>query len=131
VKVVRKGGAEQHVYFNENTASALSDYINGERLRYIPESGEKALFLSSQRKRMTVRAVEYMVKKYAKIAAPDKKISPHKARSSFATELYQQTSDIRLVADVLGHEDVSVTARRYSAAKSQNRQKAGKIDIWG
>ncbi len=60
---------------------------------------EDALFLSTQRRRITQRAIEYLVKKYAAVAAPLKpKISPHKLRSTYATNLYQETGDIYLVA---------------------------------
>ena len=64
-----------------------------------------------------------MVKKYATLAAPLKKrLSPHKLRSTFGTNLYRETGDIYLVADVLGHSDVNTTRRHY-AAMSEDRRK--------
>ena len=68
-----------------------------------------------------------MVKKYAQVAAPLKKrISPHKLRSTFGTNLYQETGDIYLVADVLGHSDVNTTRRHYAAMSDDRRRMAAR-----
>ena len=64
IKVRRKGGYEDVVYFGEEVEIALADYLE-QRKRIIPQSGhENALFLSMQRKRLAVRSVENLVKKY-------------------------------------------------------------------
>ena len=74
-----------------------------------------------------MRAVQTMVKKYASIAAPLKKhLSPHKLRSTFGTNLYHETGDIYLVADVLGHSDVNTTRRHYAAMSDDRRRMAAK-----
>ena len=89
-----------------------------------------ALFLSSQMKRITVRAVENLVKKYAKIVSPLKKISPHKLRSTYGTQLYKATGDIYIVADVLGHKDVNTTRKHYAAISDDNRRAVvGKVKL--
>ncbi|MPN16203.1 Tyrosine recombinase XerC [bioreactor metagenome] len=99
-----------------------------ERERMTPQIGhEEALFLSLQNRRITVRAVENLVKKYAKLAVPLKNISPHKLRSTFGTTLYRETGDIYLVADVLGHKDVNTTRKHYAAASQDNRRKAAQV----
>ena len=85
-----------------------------------------ALFLSLQIKRITVRAVENLVKKYATIAAPLKNISPHKLRSTYGTNLYHATGDIYMVADVLGHKDVNTTKKHYAAITEDRRKSAAK-----
>ena len=85
-----------------------------------------AFFLSLQNKRITVRAVENLVKKYAKNVTTIKKITPHKLRSTFGTNLYQETGDIYLVADVLGHKDVNTTRKHYAAMKDEHKRKAAK-----
>ena len=87
---------------------------------------ENALFLSMQRKRITARAVENLVKKYARIASPLKKITPHKLRSTYGTMLYQESGDIYLVADVLGHKDVNTTRKHYAAIQEERRRQATK-----
>ena len=85
---------------------------------------ENALFLSTQHKRMGVQSVENMVKKYARQIAPNKKITPHKLRSTYGTALYRETGDIYLVADVLGHNDVNTTKKHYAAIDEDRRRKA-------
>ena len=115
IRVVRKGGNEDLVYFSDEAAEVLLEYLE-ERKNIDPAPGsEDALFLSSHRTRMTARNVEYMVKKYARVATPLKKITPHKLRSTYGTALYQETSDIYLVASVLGHKDVNTTRKHYAA----------------
>lgn len=74
--------------------------------------------------RLSVRAIENIVKKYAKIAAPLKKISPHKLRSTYGTNLYKATNDIYVVADVLGHKDINTTKKHYAAISDDIRIKA-------
>lgn len=81
---------------------------------------ENALFLSLQKKRMSVRSVEKLVSKYAQTVTTIKRITPHKLRSTFGTSLYNETGDIYLVATVLGHKDVNTTKKHY-AALNQNR----------
>ena len=124
IKIVRKGGYEAYVYFGEEAREALIDYLD-ERKNIVPYEGhENALFLSSQKKRISVRSVENMVKKYAAVTTPLKKITPHKLRSTYGTSLYQQTSDIYLVADVLGHKDVNTTKKHYADIDDWQRMKA-------
>lgn len=126
IKVRRKGGYEDVVYFGEEVELALLDYLE-QRERIIPQSGhEDALFLSLQNRRLTVRSVEKLVKKYTGLVTSLKKITPHKLRSTYGTNLYQETGDIYLVADVLGHKDVNTTRRHYAAMKDENKRKAAK-----
>ena len=106
-------------------AEALKNYMAGDREAATPLPGhEQALFLSTQRKRMGVQAVENMVKKYARQVTPNKKITPHKLRSTYGTSLYKETGDIYLVADVLGHKDVNTTKKHYAAIDDNRRRKA-------
>ena len=124
IHIHRKGGKEVIVYFGAEVEDALNDYL-AERQRIDPEPGsENALFLSMQRKRMNVRSVENLVKKYAKIVTPLKKITPHKLRSTYGTNLYRETGDIYLVADVLGHSDVNTTKKHYAALEDERRRSA-------
>ena len=124
VKVTRKGGYESYVYFGDEVTDALTDYFE-ERKHIEPVSGhENALFLSSQRKRMSVRSVEMLVKKYSEGVIPMKHITPHKLRSTYGTELYRETGDIYLVADVLGHSDVNTTRKHYADMDEDRRRSA-------
>ena len=126
IKVRRKGGYEDVVYFGEEVEEALLSYLD-QRKHMIPMSGhEDALFLSLQNRRMAVRSVENLVKKYASLVTTTKKITPHKLRSTYGTTLYQETGDIYLVADVLGHKDVNTTRKHYAAMKDDHKRKAAK-----
>ena len=127
IKIHRKGGYETIVYFGSEVEAALLDYLK-QRHHIVPLSGhENALFLSMQNRRITVRAVENLVKKYASLVTNLKKITPHKLRSTYGTTLYQETGDIYLVADVLGHKDVNTTKKHYAAMEDSNRRKAARI----
>ena len=124
IHIHRKGGKEVTVYFGTEVEDALTDYFL-ERKRIDAEPGnENALFLSVQRKRINVRSVENLVKKYARIVTPLKKITPHKLRSTYGTSLYRETGDIYLVADVLGHSDVNTTKKHYAALEEERRRSA-------
>lgn len=124
IKIRRKGGYETAVYFGDEVERALLDYLE-QRKHIIPLSGhEHALFLSIQNRRITVRAVENLVKKYASNVTSLKKITPHKLRSTYGTSLYRETGDIYLVADVLGHKDVNTTKKHYAAIEDDRRRSA-------
>lgn len=123
--IVRKGGGQDILYFNDEIHDVLNTYIEGERKTITPVPGhEKALFYSMQGKRISVDALEQLVKKYASLAVPGKHITPHKLRSTYGTALYRETGDIRLVADVLGHENVDTTARYYAAIEDEHKRRA-------
>lgn len=128
--VTRKGGKEVILYFSDEVADALKAYLE-ERVKIDAIEGhENAFFLSIQRRRITQRAVENMVKKYSMIAAPlKKKISPHKLRSTYGTNLYRETGDIYLVADVLGHSDVNTTRKHYAAIAEDHRRIAAQKTV--
>ena len=128
--VTRKGGARVILYFGEEVEKAVKDYL-AVRETIIPVQGsEHALFLSMQKKRMSQRAIQMLVKKYAKIVTPLKKISPHKFRSTYGTMLNYETGDIYLVADVLGNKDVNTTRKHYAAMSDEKRRMAaGKVKL--
>lgn len=127
IKVRRKGGYEAIVYFGEEVREALLDYMD-EREHMIPATGhEEALFLSMQNRRMAVRSVENLVKKYASRVTTLKKITPHKLRSTYGTTLYQETGDIYLVASVLGHKDVNTTRKHYANMDEERRRQAANV----
>ena len=127
MKIRRKGGYEAIIYFGDEVETALLDYLE-ERNHIIPAEGhENALFLSLQNRRMAVRSVENLVKKYSSRVTTLKKITPHKLRSTYGTTLYQESGDIYLVADVLGHKDVNTTRKHYAAQADERRRKAAKM----
>lgn len=126
IKVHRKGGSESIVYFGEEVRTVLLEYFV-ERQKITAEDGSiNALFLSLQNRRINIRSVENLVKKYSKLVTTLKNITPHKLRSTYGTSLYHETGDIYLVADVLGHKDVNTTRRHYAAIDEDRRRSAAK-----
>lgn len=115
------------VYFGDEVEQALNDYLEERKVITPLPGNENALFLSTQRKRLGVKSVENLVKKYARQITTTKKITPHKLRSTYGTTLYQETNDIYLVADVLGHKDVNTTKKHYAAMDDQRRRSAASV----
>ncbi len=124
IKIIRKGGNEDIVYFGYEVEDKLQDYMIEREDIVTMEGHEDALFLSSQKRRISVRAVEKMVEKYARITDTLKHITPHKLRSTYGTQLYQETGDIYLVADILGHKDVNTTKKHYAAVNEDKKRAA-------
>lgn len=125
--VTRKGGNRTILYFTEEVREELLKWIDFRSNIKDLDKNEKALFLSLRNKRISVRAVEELVKKYAKIVTPLKKITPHKLRTTFGTNLYRQTGDIYIVADYLGHKDINTTKRYYAAISDDMRKQSIKL----
>ena len=126
IKIRRKGGYEAVVYFSDEVLRALLPYLEERRHIQAQSGHEDALFLSLQQRRISVRAVENLVKKYAGLVTSLKNITPHKLRSTYGTSLYRETGDIYLVADVLGHKDVNTTKKHYAALDEERRRQAAK-----
>ena len=123
--VTRKGGDRAILFMPDEVRDALKNYLKKVRLDI--DTDEGALFLSLQNKRMTQSSIQKMLKKYTKIVVPLKNISPHKLRSTYGTNLYRETGDIYLVADVLGHKDVNTTKKHYAAIELERRKQAAKV----
>ena len=125
IRIIRKGGKEEYVYFGEEVANALKSYITEERVHVKPREGhEHALFYSIQKRRISVQAIENLVNEYTSQITSFKHITPHKLRSTYGTALYQQTGVIYLVAEVLGHNDVNTTRKHYAAMDDEQKRSA-------
>lgn len=127
--VIRKGEHSDQVYFNESVATALQEYISGERCQIKATSDEDPLFFSLQGKRISVAAVEKLVKKYTG-AVTAKNITPHKLRATYGTSLYQATGDLGLVQDALGHSSPTTTKKFYVNSREENMKKAAKTELY-
>lgn len=121
IKITRKGGKEEIIYMSDVLADIMNDYLEYRKSLSPLPGHEQSLFLSSQRKRMGVRSVELLVKKYKNQASLLKNITPHKLRSTFGTNLYEATSDLYLVAEVLGHSSVETTKKHYANISNQHK----------
>ena len=129
-KITRKGGNQTILYFGDEVKQPLLAWVNERKFWLEDNSTETALFLSLQKKRIGVRAVEKLVKKYSECASPLKKITPHKLRSTYGTALYRETGDIYIVAEVLGHKDVNTTKKHYASISDDiKRSVAGKVKL--
>lgn len=122
--VTRKGGNRVVLYFSDEVASALAKYLELRKADKEIPAHEQAFFISLQKKRLGVRAVEKLVKKYSKLITPLKKITPHKLRSTYGTSLYRETQDIYVVAEVLGHKDINTTKKHYAAISDDIKRNA-------
>lgn len=127
LSLIRKGKKEATVYFSDEVLEALLPYYEERKLIAAEKGHEKAFFLSLRKKRISVRSVETIVKNYAKTAAPLKKITPHKLRSTYGTSLYRETSDIYLTAEVLGHENIQTTKKHYAKSGDDLKRSARSI----
>lgn len=123
-KITRKGGNQVVLYFSDEVANSLMKWMEYRNALLEETEQQAALFLSLQKKRISVRAVQNLVKKFAMVASPLKNISPHKLRSTFGTNLYRETKDIYVVADILGHKDVNTTKKHYAAISEDIRREA-------
>ena len=121
IKIFRKGRKEQYVYFNAPVEEALKDYIDYERKTSSEDLN--ALFISRKGQRISVRAVERLVKKYTASVVPMKRITPHKLRSTFATNLYEETGDIYVTSEALGHSSLE-TVKKYTNLRDERRRRA-------
>lgn len=129
--VTRKGGNQAILYLPESVASALKDWMR-QREEIIPLPGhESALFLSRERARISVRAVQVLVKKYASVSLTlnQKKIAPHRLRATYATNLYRKTNDIYAVSKTLGHKSIE-TVRKYARESDDTFRKASQDVDW-
>ncbi|MGI6580015.1 MAG: tyrosine recombinase XerC [Saccharofermentanales bacterium] len=108
--VMGKGGKERTIYLNSICIQAIDAYLP-ERLEPRPEEKNNPLFVSRNRRRISQRAVQNIVKKYIVKAGLDpKKYSVHKLRHTAATLMYQYGQvDLRSLQQILGHTSVSTT----------------------
>lgn len=129
-KITRKGGNSTIIYCSKEVVESIEIYLSIRDEIFKPKDDENALFLSTQGKRINVRTVQVIVKKYTKTTVPLKNITPHKLRSTFGTNLYQKTRDIFIVAEVLGHKDVNTTKRFYATISDEiKKEAANKITL--
>jgi len=98
-----KGSKDRVVFMDENTKKLLEEYIRNRK------GEEKALILNKNGKRISQKSIQNIIKKYAKKAKINKKITPHTLRHTFATHMLQNDADIVVIKDLLGHSNLSTT----------------------
>ena len=125
MRVVGKGSKERIVYLNDACRAAIAAYLPIRRETPAKQKGESALFLSGQGRRISVKTVQWMVKKYLGEAGLEyKNYSTHKLRHTAATLMYQSGEvDIRVLKDILGHEQLNTT-QIYTHVSNEHMEEA-------
>lgn len=119
-RVRRKGGKQEICYMPVSLVEQLKTYLHS-----FPKSRpDEPLFMSIYNKRASTASIQALVKNYCKVAGIKRKITPHKLHSTFGTNVYEQTRDIYLVADLLGHKDVRTTTTHYTTVKESLKREA-------
>lgn len=125
IQVVEKGDKKRIVFFGQNTSDALQQWINDRKI-IIKDSNERALFISSHGTRLAPTTMEDIMKRVT--TGIDKNITPHKMRATCATRLYEQTGDIYLVQQQLGHKSIKNTERYAKVSNERKIQAANILD---
>jgi len=124
VKVLGKGNKERRVPLHAEVSTTLKEYLPW-RNELVPKGKDSnALFLSLRKRRINPRTIQMMVKKYAKKSGLENvsEITPHKLRHTFASLLYKETKDLRVLQEILGHSSVSTT-QIYTHTDPEQRRK--------
>ncbi len=133
-KIYRKRGKESLMPINQSCERVIRDYLAKERppAAKIPEEHRNALFLSLQKKRMTIRTIRNLVKKYTALVlgtTAQDGYSPHKLRATAATSLIQQGFSIFDVQNLLDHDNVTTT-QLYAAHRKDAKREVVKNFEW-
>ena len=101
-----KGSKYRSVIFSESTSKILKDYLE---IRDKSNKKEKAFFLSNSGMRLSIRSIQYIIKKYINLAGLNPKYHTHTLRHSFATHMLDGGADLRVVQELLGHTSPKTT----------------------
>lgn len=122
IRVWGKGSKERVALMGEPAAAALDRYLGDGRRQLVGNSRTEALFVNRYGKRLSERAVQTAIKRYAIEAGLDKKVHPHMLRHSFATHLLDGGADLRVVQELLGHANLSTTQIYTHVTQAQARK---------
>ena len=127
IRVIEKGNKHRGIPIGENTAQLLQDWILVRNTAFA-DLDSNALFISRKNVRITSKAVGDMIKKYAEEAGINKHITPHKCRSSAATNLAAAGVDIQTIGHMLGHKSTNTTLRYISVLDEKKKEATGILD---
>ncbi|MDR0909404.1 MAG: tyrosine-type recombinase/integrase [Spirochaetaceae bacterium] len=106
--VIGKGDKERQVFFSEEAAEAIREWLLVREEKNIQTA---RLFVSMHDKPISVRGLRYIIDRYSEAANLKKHVNPHALRHSFATHLVNGGCDVRIVQELMGHSNISTTAR--------------------
>jgi integrase/recombinase XerC len=122
-RVIGKGDKERFVFFSEEAAEALKDYMPARSSRIKTESSTNALFINRRGGAISIPGVRWIIGKYGDRSGLGKHVHPHALRHSFATHLVNSGCDVRLVQELLGHASISTT-QRYTHVDMEHLKQA-------
>jgi len=108
IQVIGKGNKERIAPLGIVAKNALLKYLDSIKLNSV-KSNTGYIYLSYRSKKLTRMSVYNIIKKYVKLAEINKNVSPHTIRHSFATHMIEGGADLRIVQELLGHENISTT----------------------
>ena len=109
VKVFGKGSRERIALFGKSAKTALHSYISSVRHKFCRDEDTKALFLSRNGVRLSIRSIQDRIRKYARLSGLGSRVHTHTLRHSFATHMIDGGADLRVVQDLLGHSSPTTT----------------------
>ena len=134
IYIQRKGNKPDTVFFSDKMKNILEEYLEFRKTMY-PTDDNRAVFVVTigryQGDRISVRSVERTVKKYAKASNIPQfsKITPHKLRSTYAMSMLDETGNIALLKEQLGHESITTSSLYARAKDSDKKAKRNALDI--
>lgn len=122
LRIIGKGDRERLIPMGDEAQDWLREFIAGPRIEILLERQTDYLFPTRRGDRMTRQAFWHIIKRYAKKAGIEKKLSPHTLRHAFATHLLNNGADLRVVQLLLGHSDVSTTQIYTHVARERMKE---------
>lgn len=113
LSIIRKGNYIDQIFYSNKFTEIIKEYIKF-RMKQVDIENSDALFLSRQEKRMGIRSIQKLIKKYGKLNLSDNKITAQVLRNSYGNDLYQTSNDLELVANTLGYNDFDMVKRYRS-----------------
>lgn len=127
IKVLEKGSKWRKIYISEKTIDAIQEWLKVRVILLGGDTTEKALFVSNRRKRMTTQTICRIVKEIGDKVDPDKNVTPHKLRGTYATHLYDNKKDVYFVQNCMGHSTPAVTELYIRGQNEDAMKEAAKV----